>query len=103
MATLPFLSGEELQTFFNADSNGLRRYRLLHAMLVDHMTQREAAQAVGVSERTVRNVLQAFTRSGHIEALRSRVNSPRRRRNGNSITRALSTALAEDPHAGGDR
>lgn len=105
LPTLTPLSDTELAALFDNDAEGLRRYRLLHAVLVDGLTQREAALASGVSERTVRNILRAYAQSGGLEALRSRPSTSRRRRDRRpaAVERALATALAEDPGAGGDR
>jgi len=99
-ATLPILTEAELTEFFGADLDGTRRYRLLHAVLIAGMTQREAAEAHQISERTVRNVLRAYTESG-LEALRTRrapgLRSP------TPAEQALMSALAAEPQAGGDR
>jgi hypothetical protein len=64
------------------------------------MTQREAAQASQISERTVRNVLRAYT-DGGLEALRSRRSAGQR--TGSLAEQALVAALAQEPQAGGDR
>lgn len=103
-STLPVLSDDELSALFGDDLDALRRYRLLHAILVTGMTQREAATAYAVSERTVRNVLRAYARGG-LDALRSRTTTSRRRRDRRSsqTEQALVAALAEEPLAGGDR
>src|SRR5262245_9071020 len=105
LPTLPLLSEDELTTFFGDDTDGLRRYQLLRALLTQGMTQREAADANGVSERTVRNILRAYTRSGGLEILRSRPVAGRRRRSRRPLPaeQALADALAEEPDAGGDR
>lgn len=98
------LSEADLSEVFRNDADGLRRYRLLHAVLADNLTHREAAAAFAVSERTVRNVLRAYSQGGALEALRSRpARSRRRDRRAPTIERALAHALAEDPEAGGDR
>jgi len=101
LPTLPVLSEEELIDLFGDDPDGLRRYRLLYAVLVDGMTQREAADANETSERTVRNVLRTYAEGG-LDALRSRraVSSQRAM---TAAEQALATALAAEPHAGGDR
>jgi transposase len=105
LPTLLPLSETELSDLFGDDADGLRRYWLLHAVLAEGMTQRRAAEAGQVSERTVRNILRAYTQSGGLEALRSRPTASRGRRERRpaAVERALSTALAEDPAAGGDR
>jgi transposase len=99
------LSEADLSEMFQDDPDGLRRYRLLHAVLVDSRTQRDAAAAFAVSERTIRNILRTYTQGGGLEALRSRPLSSRRRRDRRppAIERALAAALAEDADAGGDR
>jgi transposase len=97
---LPTLAEEDLFRFFADDHDGLRRYRLLHAVLIAGMTQREAAQASRISERTVRNVLRAYT-DGGLEALRSR--RAQRQRTSPLAEQALIDALAQEPQAGGDR
>jgi transposase len=103
--TLLPLSEAELSDLFGEDVDGLRRYWLLHAVLAEGMTQRQAAEASQVSERTVRNILRTYTQSGGLEALRSRPTTSRSRRDRRpaAVERALATALAEDPIAGGDR
>ncbi|MEO7913611.1 MAG: AAA family ATPase [Roseiflexaceae bacterium] len=103
--TLLPLTEAELSELFSDDAEGLRRYQLLHAVLVEGMTQRQAAEAGQVSERTVRNIMRAYAQRGGLEALRSRQLSGRSRRDRRpaTIERALSTALAEEPLAGGDR
>ena len=74
--SLPLLTDDELAEFFGDDRDGLRRYQLLKALLDEGMTQRQAADANGVSERTVRNILRSYTRSGDLETLRQRVRRP---------------------------
>jgi transposase len=103
--TLLPLTEAELSELFSDDIDGLRRYQLLHAVLVEGMTQRQAAEAGQVSERTVRNIMRAYAQRGGLEALRSRQPSSRSRndRRPAIFERALSTALAEEPDAGGDR
>ncbi|HEU5097951.1 MAG TPA: AAA family ATPase [Roseiflexaceae bacterium] len=103
--TLIPLTEAELSDLFGDDADGLRRYQLLHAVLAEGMTQRQAAEAGQVSERTVRNILRAYMQSGGLEALRSRQPSGRGRRAGRpaAFERALAAALAEEPLAGGDR
>src|SRR5262245_41895908 len=103
--TLLPLTEAELAELFGDDADGLRRYQLLHAVLAEGMTQRQAAEAGQVSERTVRNIMRAYTQSGGLEALRSRQSGGRSRRDRRPIAfeRALATALAEEPLAGGDR
>src|SRR5690349_2342797 len=103
--TLLPLTEAELSELFGDDTDGLRRYQLLHAVLAEGMTQRQAAEAGNVSERTVRNIMRAYTQSGGLEALRSRQPAGRGRRAGRPVAfeRALATALAEEPLAGGDR
>jgi hypothetical protein len=76
VANLPLLTDDDLELLFSGDSDGARRYRLLHAVLVRGMTQREAATEAHVSERTVRNVLRAYGRSGSLEVLRTRSGAP---------------------------
>ncbi|HEY3230117.1 MAG TPA: helix-turn-helix domain-containing protein, partial [Roseiflexaceae bacterium] len=101
LPTLPVLSEEELIDLFGDDPDGLRRYRLLYAVFVDGMTQREAADANETSERTVRNVLRTYAEGG-LDGLRSRRAVPSQR----AVTaaeQALATALAEERQAGGDR
>lgn len=103
--TLPILSDDDLSTFFGNDAGGIRRYRLLSAILVQGLTQREAARSTGVSERTIRNVLHSYTRSGRLESLKSRQSGSQRRNDRKRMTyvQALNTALGEEPNAGGDR
>ncbi|MEP7190352.1 MAG: helix-turn-helix domain-containing protein, partial [Roseiflexaceae bacterium] len=103
--TLLPLAEADLSELFGDDTDGLRRYQLLHAVLVEGMTQRQAAESGEVSERTVRNIMRAYAQRGGLEALRSRQPSSRNRhdRRPASFERALSTALAEEPAAGGDR
>src|SRR6185369_17445852 len=103
--TLLPLTEEELSELFADDPDGLRRYQLLHAVLVEGMTQRQAAEAGQVSERTIRNIMRTYAQRGGLEALRSRQpnNRGRRDRRPTTFERALSTALAEEPLAGGDR
>ena len=102
--SLPLLSESELIDRFGNDQAVLRRYQLLHAVLVMGMTQRDAADANGVSERTVRNVLRSYNSLG-LDALHSRHATRRRRRDRrmDSAEQALAGALAEEPQAGGDR
>jgi transposase len=97
---LPMLSEEDLAGLFGDDPDGLRRYRLLHAVLITGMTQREAAECNQISERTVRNVLRTYA-GGGLEALRSR--RVQRQRTGSMAEQALLAALAQEPQAGGDR
>lgn len=103
--TLLPLTEADLSELFGDDTDGLRRYQLLHAVLVEGMTQRQAAESGEVSERTVRNIMRAYAQRGGLEALRSRQPSSRNRhdRRPAIFERALSTALAEEPAAGGDR
>jgi hypothetical protein len=103
--TLLPLTEAELSELFSDDTDGLRRYQLLHAVLVEGMTQRQAAEAGQVSERTVRNIMRAYTQRGGLEALRSRQPGGRSRRDRRPVMfeRALGAALAEEPLAGGDR
>ena len=103
--TLLPLTEAELAELFGDDTDGRRRYLLLHAVLVEGMTQRQAAEAGQVSERTVRNIIRAYAQRGGLEALRSRQPSGRSRRDRRPATfeRALGAALAEEPLAGGDR
>jgi len=105
LPTFTPLSETDLAALFEDDTEGLRRYRLLHAVLVKGMTQREAAITAEVSERTVRNILRAYSQSGGLEALRSHPATGRRRRDRRPAAseRALASALAEAPNAGGDR
>ena len=103
--TLLPLTEAELTELYGDDTDGLRRYQLLHAVLVEGMTQRQAADAGQVSERTVRNIMRAYTQRGGLEALRSRQPSGRSRRDRRPVIfeQALGAALAEEPLAGGDR
>jgi transposase len=102
LPSLPALSEGELAEFFGDDSDALRRYRLLHAVLIAGMTQREAAEAIEVSERTIRNVLRAYAEGGGtLDTLRSRRGAARQRESAADL--ALAAALAEEPEAGGDR
>lgn len=103
--TLPTLSDEELVDLFDDDLEAIRRYRLLHAVLVDGVSQREAAKAHNVSERTVRNVLGIYRRGAGLDTLRSRRATTRRAvpRRWESFEPALAAALAEDAMAGGDK
>src|SRR5262249_10820444 len=88
---------------FGDDTDGRRRYRLLHAILVEGMTQRQAAEVGQVSERTVRNVIRTYAQRGGLEALRSRQPSGRIRRDRRPapFERALAAPRAEEPWAGG--
>src|SRR5262249_4029033 len=97
--TLLPLTQDELADLFDGDAHRLRRYQLLHAVWVEGMTQRQAAESGQVSERTVRNIMRAYTQSGGIEALRSRQISGRGRRDRRpaAFERALAAALAEEP------
>src|SRR6266511_33933 len=97
LPTFTPLSETDLAALFDDDTEGLRRYWLLHAVLVEGMTQREAANTAEVSERTVRNILRAYSQSGGLEALRSRPATSRRRRDRRPAAneRALASALAE--------
>jgi hypothetical protein len=99
------LTEAELAELFGDDADGMRRYQLLHAVLVEGMTQRQAADAGQVSERTVRNIMRMYAQRGGLEALRSRPPGGRNRRDRRPamFERALATALAEEPLAGGDR
>src|SRR5215212_2990933 len=103
--TLLPLTEAELMELFGHDTDGLRRYQLLHAVLVEGMTQRQAADAGQVSERTVRNIMRTYAQRGGLESLRSRQPSGRSRRDRRPamFEQALGTALAEEPLAGGDR
>lgn len=104
-SSLPILSDDELERLFEDDVEAIRRYRLLHAVLVLGVSQREAAAQQHVSERTVRNVLSLYRRGTSLEALRSRRSAARRgqSRRWDTFEPALSAALAEDPTAGGDK
>lgn len=102
-ATFIPLSETELSEQFGDNQEGLRRYRLLQSVLAEGKTQREAAELGKVSERTVRNVLRAYTHSGGLQALRSRQATSRKRdRRPAAFERALADALADTPSAGGD-
>src|SRR5919206_318200 len=70
--TLLPLTEAELSELFGDDADGRRRYELLRAVLVEGMTQRQAADAGQVSERTIRNIMRAYAQRGGLEALRSR-------------------------------
>jgi transposase len=98
--TLPTLTDAELAELFGDDLDGIRRYRLLHAVLVTGVTQREAAEENEISERTIRNVLRAYAEGG-LEALRSRRISAVRA--ATPAEQALIAALEAEPQAGGDR
>jgi transposase len=98
--TLPILTDEDLAEQFGDDLDGIRRYRLLQAVLIAGMTQREAAEENEISERTVRNVLHAYAKGG-LEALRSRRTAATRA--ATQAEQALAAALAAEPQAGGDR
>ena len=98
--TLPTLTDADLAELFGDDLDGIRRYRLLHSVLVTGMRQREAAEANAISERTVRNVLRAYAEGG-LEALRSRRVSALR--GATPAEQALIAALEAEPQAGGDR
>lgn len=103
-ATFTPLPEADLSDLFHDDPEGLRRYHLLAMLLAEGKTQREAAAAGQVSERTVRNILRAYTQGGGLSALRSRTLAGRRReRRPPLYERALAGALAEEPTAGGDR
>lgn len=101
---LPELNDDELRAHFGADTGAQRRYQLLHTVLVLGTPQREAAETLGVSERTVRNALRSFKRGG-LSALKSRRAAARREspRRWETFEPALAAALAEEPQAGGDR
>jgi hypothetical protein len=103
--SLPHLSDDQLTQLFGGDAVAIRRYLILSSIFHSACTQREAALSRGVSERTVRNVLQAYSQNNTIESLRSRpvrgVRAPARQRLGSE--QALATALQEEPQAGGDR
>lgn len=103
--SLPTLNDEELTDLFGDDSEAIRRYRLLFAVLIMGASQREAATAHSVSERTVRNVLRAYRSVNTLESLRSRRSVSRRTtpRRWEAFEPALATALAEDAMAGGDK
>lgn len=100
LPALPTLSEEDLIKYFGDDSDGIRRYRLVHAVLHEEMTQREAAELHQLSERTVRNVLHSYAEGG-LEALRSRRGG--RQRKESPAEQALIAAMAQEPNAGGDR
>ena len=103
--TIPLLDDEHLSDLFGDDSEGIRRYRIVYAVVVDGVSQRQAAEAAGVSERTVRNVLQLFRHGGSVERLRSRASAPRRisTQRAKLFEPVLAAVLAEAPDAGGDR
>jgi transposase len=94
------LTDEDLAEQFGDDLDGIRRYRLLQAVLIAGMTQREAAEENEISERTIRNVLRAYAEGG-LEALRSRRTAASRA--ATHAEQALAAALAAEPQAGGDR
>ncbi|MFN8503719.1 AAA family ATPase [Kouleothrix sp.] len=104
-ATFTPLSEADLSELFRDDAEGLRRYRLLHAVLAESKTQREAAVQFQVSERTIRNILRAYAQGSGLEGLRSRPAGNRRRRDRrpSPFEQALAEALAEEADAGGDR
>src|SRR5262245_10690043 len=92
--TLPMLPDADLAEQFGDDLDGIRRYRLLQAVLVTGMTQREAAEESEFSERTVRNVLRAYAEGG-LEALRSR--RAVATRGTTAAEQALAAALEAEP------
>lgn len=97
------MNEEQLDATFGTDTDGIQRYRMLEAVLVRGLSQRGAAQVVGVSERTLRNTLRLY-RSGDINRLRSRVAARRiNPRRAAHYEPALAAALNELPDAGGDR
>jgi hypothetical protein len=102
---LPILNDDDLVTTFGADLDGIRRYRVLAAVLLYGASQCEAAATFGISERTVRNMLYAYRREGGIDGIRSTFSTERcgvkQRRDEYEV--ALVAALEEEPHAGGDR
>jgi hypothetical protein len=104
-SSLPLLSEHELLDHFGDDQAARRRYQLLHAVLIMGMTQREAADANNVSERTVRNVLRSYSSGKGLEALHSRRTKLRYRHGPrtSAAEQALAEALADEPEAGGDR
>jgi AAA ATPase domain/Homeodomain-like domain len=104
-SSLPLLSEHELLNHFGDDQTARRRYQLLHAVLIMGMTQREAADANAVSERTVRNVLRSYASGKGLEALHSRRTRLRNRHRPqtSAAEQALAEALADEPEAGGDR
>ena len=103
--TLPLLSDDDLAVSFGGDHEMIGRYRILCAVLIGGLAQREAAEQAGVSERTVRNVLQSYRRAGSIVRMREQSSAPRQASTVriNWYEPALASALAEDPQAGGDR
>lgn len=103
--SLPLLSESELLNHFGDDRQARRRYQMLHAVLIMGMTQREAADATQVSERTVRNVLRSYASGKGLEGLRSRRTKLRNRHGPrtSSAEQALAAALHDEPDAGGDR
>jgi hypothetical protein len=102
---LPALAEGELATLFGDDADALRRYRLLRAVLLEGKPQLMAAREFGVSERTVRNILNTYRTGAGLDGLRSRNGStPRSRtRRGDLFDWAVAAALDEEPLAGGDR
>jgi hypothetical protein len=68
---LPRLGPSELAAVFGEDSAARRRHNALAALLHEGRTQRSAAQAHGMADRTLRNALQAFRCRGLL-GLRSR-------------------------------
>jgi hypothetical protein len=101
---LPTLDEAELAARFGSNREALSRYRLLAAILVQGVPQREAAANAGVSERTARNILRAFRQHG-LAALAGPRPGARRAipRRWERFEPALAQALAADPQAGGDR
>lgn len=101
---LPNLSDEELAQQFADDAEARRRYLLLHDVINRRAGQRDAAEQHGLSERTVRNILQSY-RQGGLESLRTKRITPRRQvsRQSEDFAEALAEALVQEPSAGGDR
>jgi transposase len=95
---LPLLSPSELVDRFGDDAVARRRYQLLHALVIEQQPRHTVAQRFGVSERTIRHLLQHY--HGDLDALTTRRTAKRRHF---WAEQALAQALQEDPNAGGDR
>jgi Trp operon repressor len=76
MPILPLLSDAELARLFFRDPPGLRRYQVVHDVLVQQLSQQQAADKYGVCVRSVRLALTRF-RKGGFDALHSTRNETR--------------------------
>jgi transposase len=99
------LRDEELAAFFGNDTAALRRYEVLRALLAHGASQQQVALQFGISERTVRNILSTYARTERIASLHSQPTARTRRGTTQRelFVQALSSALSQEPAAGGDR